>query len=131
MSATPFDWTPWIGLPHVLWARGPEAYDCWGLVLAVLRAAKGITQLPSSLDGIDRAESRAVKQYLEGWKLVRDSRPQPFDILMTHLRKNAHPGVVCTPPRFLHTDLSLGSRIERYTEFTWCNRIEGFYRYQP
>jgi len=47
MTATLAPWVArWIGLPFRLLGRGPDAYDCWGLVCAIYVDQVGIA-LPS------------------------------------------------------------------------------------
>lgn len=70
----------YVGLPWVAYARGPDAYDCWGLVLNVLSEqfnidlpqylsvktddAHGMTQALKS--GLDRNLARPVIQPAHG-----------------------------------------------------------------
>lgn len=52
-----------LGKPWVSGARGPEAFDCWGLLVAVYAACKGVT-LPC-YPGIEEVGAVSVARMLE------------------------------------------------------------------
>ena len=57
MSVAAAELTGLIGLPWVAGARGPDAYDCWGLFLAVQRQhfGRALPEIP-----VDALDLRAV-----------------------------------------------------------------------
>jgi cell wall-associated NlpC family hydrolase len=94
----------WIGAPYREGARGPDAYDCWGLVRAALAEA-GLV-LPDA-QAVDRAAMDAciAAQARSGaWDLVTD--PQPGDLLLLgpaprrlwHIGLQTQAGVLHTTP---------------------------------
>ena len=56
-----------IGLPYREGARGPDAFDCYGIVAAVLQAARGVS-LPDWYQGApgQQGASRAIAAACEG-----------------------------------------------------------------
>jgi len=131
---------PWIGLPYQNKGRGP-AYDCWGLVRAVMTEAAGY-MLPDYADAYTEAEdsfsvSAAIGAGLAaGWQRVEN--PQPLDLLILRIAARPwHCAVVVAPGLFLHvpppgrSGRQSFSCIERLDSPHWSRRIEGFYRRVP
>jgi cell wall-associated NlpC family hydrolase len=128
-----------VGLPFKDKGRSRDGADCWGGVRLVLAELRGIA-LPNygeryastgDVDGI----SVAIRD-----GLVRDFRsvaaPAPFDLVIFNLcAKPWHVGIVVGAGRFLHWPQPDDrgndgtSRIERWSDRKWHNRVEGFYRY--
>jgi hypothetical protein len=126
----PLDVSDLIGCPFVAGARGPDAYDCYGLVRELYRRAHGV-EIPNfvSPDGLlpsdcasmfERERTRplwAATECAEG--VIALLRVDGFashvgfmlaDHLLCHTWRDA--GGVCIEP------------IER-----WQHRLVGFYRY--
>ena len=85
----------YIGLPWRAGARGPQAYDCWGLFLAIQCAQFG-RQLPEiPVDATDlRAIAGTFKSHPERqhWALV--TVPSTGDaVLMRHSKFPSHVGI--------------------------------------
>lgn len=128
-----------VGLPFADHGRDREGADCWGGVRLVLRELRGIV-LPDYGDGYRETMDSAGIGISIREGLVRDfarvERPAPFDLVIFNLAgKPWHVGLVVGPGRFLHwpqpdRDGNDGtSRIERWADRKWRNRVEGFYRY--
>lgn len=63
----------WVGLPYAPLGRGPDAYDCWGLVAAVYAAAG--CQLPDPmLQGAEAADQLLAARAALDWRMVAESR---------------------------------------------------------
>ena len=131
-----FNWSAWVGLPFELLGRGPEAYDCWGLVRAVLGHAGGVL-LPSFLD-YDDAEINgqgtkviAEKKTLDFWVPIFGAEfLEPFDVLIFTIGLDPHHvGIYCGNGDFLHIQRNEESQIERLHSRRWRHRLEGAYRY--
>lgn len=127
-----FDLAAWVGIPYRDKGRGPDAFDCWGGVRAVLLAAKGIV-LPdyadayTSADDHDSASTAVTQGLADGWQAV--DRPQPFDLLILRIAGRPwHCGLVVARNRFLHWAPKQTSCIERMDAPMWARRIEGVYR---
>jgi cell wall-associated NlpC family hydrolase len=127
----------WIGRPYADKGRGP-AYDCWGLVRAVLQAEAGLV-LPDYAAAYTRADDRlsvaaAVEAGLaDGWERVEAQRA--LDLLILRVAGRPwHCGVIVAPGLFLHAmppwrdGRQLLSCIERLDSPHWARRIEGIYR---
>lgn len=84
-----------IGLPWVAGAFGPDAYDCWGLFVAVQRDHFG-RQLP--MVDVDpnhlRSVIRAFNRHPERESWVPVAHPEPGDgVLIRRQRMATHVGV--------------------------------------
>lgn len=124
---------PWVGLPYADKGRGPLAYDCWGLVRAVL-AREAAIPLPDYADAYSGACNRlsvagAIEAGLaDGWCVV--TRPQAFDLLILRIAGRPwHCAVMVTSGMFLHAPPLNTSCIERVDSPQWAKRIEGVYRH--
>lgn len=129
-----------IGLPFKDHGRDRDGADCWGGVRMVLRELRGLV-LPDYGDGYRETMDSAGIGVAIREGLVRDfrkvERPQPYDLVIFNLGgKPWHVGLVVDSGRFLHWPQpdSKGndgtSRIERWTDRKWINRVEGWYRYE-
>jgi probable lipoprotein NlpC len=129
------DFNSFVGLPYRDLGRGPDAYDCWGLVVAVYSAA-GIA-LPSHSESYVTAEdlkaiSCLISGSLQPWEEISENEARPLDgVLITIGGYERHIGVVVKRGHMLHVGLDLGpSRIERYTAFYLKKRISRFMRHE-
>lgn len=131
----PRKWEPYVGKPFTANARGPEAFDCWGLVRAVYAAELGI-DLPRYGE-IDARQLMAVARRMaaaeldDPWHLV--ALPQEFDVaLMRSPRGGAaivHVGVMVDEGHVLHTQAASHSVIVPITHYSVGGRIAGFRRH--
>lgn len=95
MSVAAAELTGLIGLPWVAGARGPEAYDCWGLFLAVQRQHFGrdLPEIP-----VDAFNLRAVLDAFtahperQRWQPVSEAE-EGDAVLMRQSRYPVHIGV--------------------------------------
>lgn len=128
-----------MGLPFRDHGRGRDGADCWGGVRLVLRELRGIV-LPDYGTGYPDTDSGDAISVAIRDGLVRDfqrvQKPAPFDLVIFALcGKPWHVGLVVDRTRFLHwpqpnkEGIGGTSRIERFTDSIWRNRVEGFYRY--
>lgn len=124
-----------VGKPFRDGGRGPEAYDCWGVVCGVYRDCLGV-ELP--LYGETRATdlrgvSRAVDAGKDGaeWRRVTD--PQAFDVAVMRLPSSArvgHVGVCDGQGRVLHAEAASGVALERADSAMIARRIVGYWRHE-
>lgn len=85
----------YLGRPWVRGARGPEAFDCWGLVRAVQAEIYGRVCPDVDIDGLDvAAVARAFQHHPERarWRAVEDAAEGDC-VLMAHARYPSHVGV--------------------------------------
>lgn len=119
-------YTDLIGKPFELGARGPDRFDCYGLVQEVYgRAKKQIPDYlrPEALMGAHAVVSHGVSEW-------EPCEQQVGSVVVIKLlgRDASHVGVVLPFDRMLHVwERSGGVCVERLDE--WKRRIAGFYRY--
>ena len=136
----------WIGIPFADHGRGPDAFDCYGLVHAIYREQFGIT-LPDYADAYSDARDHAsvaaaVQAGLQaGWATIDrvHETPRCGDLLVINVATRPwHCGLMVTPERFLHcptqqardSGREIGSScVERLDNAMFRNRIEGIYRH--
>lgn len=113
-----------IGLPYVNGGRGPDCYDCYGLIRELLRR-DGIT-VPDYKSPDDK---RAVVAIFQGeLRLWEETRLSPGVILLFRVPGNFHVGYYLGDDQFIHTwEKSGGITIEYMNE--WLPRLKGAYRY--
>lgn len=114
-----------IGTPFEYGARGPHAYDCYGL-LRELYARDGI-DIPDYESPSDRSRIAALMAgELRLWRKLPG--PQPGAAIVFRIVNLTHVGYCLDDDWFLHTwEKSGGVCRERLTH--WERRIIGFYEY--
>ena len=128
----------YTGKPYADKGRGPDCFDCWGLVHAVYRDVYGLL-LPDYADAYTSADdgdsvAAAVRTGLADWRQVE--RPAAGDLLILRiLGRPWHCAVMVDSRRFLHVPppgrdgRQTLSCVERIDAAIWARRIEGFYRH--
>ena len=124
----------YVGRPFKDGGRGPDAYDCWGAVMAIYRDHLGI-ELPhygeiSAADLLRVRREIAAGAASEVWRKIEV--PQEFDVCVMRLpsgRGHGHVGVMTDPRHVLHAEAGSGVSIERIDSATIRNRIMGFWRH--
>lgn len=116
----------YLDKPFAYWGRGPEEYDCYGLLKQIYKDVRGI-ELPDyqSAEDIERIAA-LMAAGLNDWKEVDE---QPDVAIMFRVKGyGGHVGYSIGGGRFIHTwEKSCGVCIERLQ--TWQSRIIGFYDY--
>lgn len=118
----------YIGLPYRFGARGPNEFDCWGIVRHVLLRQFGV-DLPDHCE--DTPESNADRQSMSGallasaeqpeWRRIagreraaaplifaEEERPGDVVLIRRHLFP-CHVGVIVCRGRMLHTENELNA----------------------
>jgi cell wall-associated NlpC family hydrolase len=115
-------WADLLGKPWRKDARGPDAYDCAGLLLEIQRRlGRAVPNWTSDQSGLDAAAAQ--------WERISDPRPGDA-ILFTSVDPPWHVSVVCGGGYMIHAREGAGVVRERYNSFPWHARIEGFYRWK-
>ena len=120
----------WIGLPFEERGRGPAAFDCWGLVRAVLLEQRAV-ELPRYDEYESTQDAGAVAGVVAAARprFDRVETPAEGDLVLFRVAGNAqHVGVCVDATWFLHARRGIGSALERWDVPTWAPRVEGFYR---
>lgn len=101
-----------LGLPFKWGARGPEAYDCWGLV-ATLRARMG-QPVPDDW-GVPKCDVGAAlavfarESESQDWQSVPLGQHQPGDIIALSTHRRIHHVGLATPWGVIHAARGCGS----------------------
>jgi len=123
------DYSDLMDKPFRLGARGPDAYDCWGLCLEVGRRA-GI-EYPAVFTPPSTAEQSAAIARTRDAEFEPIERPEPWCIAAFYATPPFvdHCGIVLPDRRrFLH--ITAGGRVRRSRlDSQWATqRLAGFYR---
>lgn len=120
-----------LGKPFEYGGRGPDSFDCFGLVMEVHK--RHGNELP---DYISRADSEyqcnmfshGIANYYE-----QVEKPEPLDIVMFQIlpRFVTHCGVIVDQyGKFVHITRKTSVSCERIDSLLWKDKIRGFYRYK-
>ena len=113
-----------IGVPFEYGGRGPEAYDCYGLVKK-LHHDDGII-LPDYKSPTEGASITALM--MSETRLWEECPIAPGRTLLFRVPGNLHVGYLISSDRFIHTwERSGGVTIERFSD--WKSRLMGCYKY--
>lgn len=114
-----------IGVPFAYGGRGPDTFDCYGLIKH-LHERRGV-KLPDYRSPNDQATIGALMANQIGlWE--RCDPVAGACVAFKVLGRVSHCGMLVDDDRFIHTwERSGGVCIERLQD--WSNRVFGFYRY--
>jgi cell wall-associated NlpC family hydrolase len=123
------DYVDLLGKEFFYGGRGPDRFDCYGLVREIYRR-RGI-ELPDVQSVTDPAEIH--RRMAEGKECFREiERPEPYCIVMMSVRPPyvSHVGVVLPNLyQFLHTMQRVQVCVERLDSPEWSRRIRGYFRW--
>lgn len=119
-----------IGKPFAWGARGPEAFDCWGLVrFALARAGQVVPDYPSNTMGKENAVTMLKAMTEAHWLRAKDVQIGDVVTFRMNERFPTHVGLMIEPDRFLHILVDTHVVTERLSSPLWIRRQMGFYRY--
>jgi cell wall-associated NlpC family hydrolase len=126
----------YIGLPYREGARGPDAFDCYGLVAEVYRSILGVNlpdwyQAASGPLAASRAISAAVAGEVDGGRSCRISEPVDLDIAVVGSNRRPHHVGVVFSGGVLHASRTFGSTWHPMPRFVMLYPHTEFYRWQP
>jgi cell wall-associated NlpC family hydrolase len=139
MAPAPAWCAPYIGLPYENGARGPAAWDCWGILWKVLAEQFDI-EIPryegihwERNDPASRIEAahhyRAETE--QNWLPVQPGEERAGDALALNIAgRPLHVGIVATAGWMLHSAEDADCSLERYDGLLWRRRVEGIYRHR-
>lgn len=135
----------YVGIPYIDRGRGPDAYDCWGLVRLIMAERFGV-ELPrfDELYWTDlsycRELGRRVDATAQGFDCVWLNRGnelppldqlRPGDVLLMRLSGSpVHVGVIASTPWFVHTEVAQDSCVDSLDGLRWSRRVYGVYRHE-
>jgi hypothetical protein len=105
---------PLVGKPFVWGGRGPDAYDCWGAVLALYVALGYSEPIEAAVTDVSDviATIRTIKQEMDSARWERVEVPEPLDMVALSPNKIvSHVGVV-TPFGILSSTKQLGVTVD-------------------
>lgn len=113
-----------IGTPFAYRGRGPDTFDCYGLLIEIYRRqGKTIPDLISPDEG-----GRITAMFANQLVLWKESKPIAGSAVVIRLPGNMHVGYMLDHFRMIHTwEKSGGVLVEPLDE--WKTRIIGFYTY--
>lgn len=117
-----------LGMPFVPGGRGPDGYDCYGLVLEIYhRLGKPLPELVSDIH-----ENEALHSgYLHVINVLTPvESPAPWSVVAFRLQGSfvTHAGVVLPDcRRFIHIRAKASVNIQKLSSPLWQHRIAGFY----
>jgi len=120
-----------IGKPWKFGGRGPNYYDCWGLVMEVCRRLA--MELPDFAAGCPYVQVEIDKKrrsFEDRFVPVHD--PMPGDIVAFRFPMPmyvGHIGVIIEDPYFMHTREATNVVTERIDSPIWRKKIYGVYRF--
>jgi cell wall-associated NlpC family hydrolase len=123
----------YVGLPYEEGARGPDRFDCYGIVAAVF-AERGITlpdfyqREPGPMSAA-RAIDASVKGEILGGRAERVQEPEDYDIVVVRGFSKAHHVGVVMSGGVLHASRGLGSIWQSLSSFKMLHGDTEFYRW--
>ena len=129
--------TKYLGLPFEDGSNGPEAFDCWGFVVHVLRQEQGI-ELPVYDHGMERDDPSGERTLRKA--LVEQHRPlypridAPVDgalVLFLVAGRRPHIGICTGDNGVLHMTRTAGAVIMPLDSPLIRNGIDGYYLPPP
>ena len=124
------DYSDLLGKPFAYHGRGPDSYDCWGLVREICR--RGGVLLPDHASSAKPEEQgEGIKEDAEKYYRAVDA-PEPLDVVLFQLlpRFVTHCGVYVGDGRFVHITQKTSVAREELASPIWINKIRGFYRFR-
>lgn len=124
------DYTDLLGKPFAYHGRGPDAYDCWGLVREI--CARGGISLPDhASSAVPEEQWNGIKEDAERYYWLV-TEPRPLDIVLFQIlpRYVTHCGVCVGNGRFVHIMSKISVAREELDSPMWLDKIRGFYRFR-
>lgn len=117
-----------IGKPFMDGGRGPDGFDCWGLVKEVYKR-HGI-ELPDYTISAKACEdiSKQIKESRPDWEKLDTPETPCLVLLKGDLYFVQHIGIHIGFRKFLHVS-SFGVCIDRLNSSMWKTKFRGFYKY--
>ena len=125
-----------VGLPYREGARGPDAFDCYGLVAAVFRAVRGVElpdwyQTAPGPQSASRAISAALAGEVAGGRSEPVETPADYDIAIVGSAHRPHHVGVVVEGGVLHASRAFGSAWHPLARFKMLYPKTEFYRWLP
>jgi cell wall-associated NlpC family hydrolase len=122
----------YIGLEYEDRGRGPDKFDCWGLVRKILKEQYDV-EVPSYTYSNSEARKEVgplIENESKSWVEIQPGQERLGDVIVLKLSDLPfHIGVVVDRNEFVHALNGTSSHIAKYSREPWKGRIRGFYRH--
>lgn len=109
-------------------ARGPEAFDCFGLFAELCRRSG--TPIPDHPTPADRKQCQIeINNFFDACWQRLDTPEVGCAVALRFGPWVSHLGMVLEGGKFIHANQIAGVTVESLDDAQWCRRIAGFYRY--
>jgi cell wall-associated NlpC family hydrolase len=114
-----------LGLPYKRGARGPNAYDCYGLCIEVCRRA-GVILPEIETPILKDARNELFASTKDVW--VKLAQPQLWCLAAFFIKRRWHAGVVLPGLNsFIHVTSGINVSVSQLANYKWRQRFDGFY----
>jgi len=129
-------WNKYIGKAFEIKGRGPDVFDCWGLLQCVYKQdhpqkiiLPGYEEFYECTNDRDTISKVIFEQKEARWSEITE--PQEFDAILLRMRGvPMHVGIVTQKGYMLHCAHGVGTSHEKYDQMRWRNKVLGFFRYE-
>jgi cell wall-associated NlpC family hydrolase len=123
----------YIGKSYKAFSRGPDSFDCCGLVMDIYSKTLGITLTDHAYSNTHEFRDNAIiynqEESAKVWDKIQS--PKLHDLVVFNIGGYpVHVGVMIDSKRFIHAHESCGIAIESVESVKWRNRINGYYRHR-
>lgn len=124
------DYLDLIGVPFAYGGRGPDTYDCYGLLIELhRRQGMDIPDYRSSSDVRVISDSMRESIHNGVWRQKKMTEVDVGDVLLLRVKGlPCHVGMVVGKDRFIHTWEGVGGVLTERTSL-WKSRIIGIYAF--
>jgi cell wall-associated NlpC family hydrolase len=124
-----FGYQDLIGKPFRFGGRGPDEYDCWGLVRECLRR-QGLNPPDYPSAELGTVNAATLAQAAPAWTAVQTPAFGCVVAFRMNCGMASHVGIVVGRHQFLHVLEHTHTCVERLSSPLWRNRITGFYLWE-
>jgi cell wall-associated NlpC family hydrolase len=104
-----------LGKPYRSGAKGPDSFDCSGLVYYVYKQAN--VKVPVTAERLERA----------GYEIAGEE-VLPGDLILFKIKHAYHVGIMLNKKEFIHSSRSKGVAIDSAEQAYWKRGLMGFRR---
>jgi len=126
----------YLGKPFKSFGRGPNEFDCWGLVHAIYRNELGVSLPHYSISpACTGLISDTMDKDLNSHDWEETKEPSEFDIVIMALNWDKpnlsnHIGIYLGSGACIHSIEETGVVIINLSHPLWRNRVRGYYKWQ-
>lgn len=120
-----------VGKPFESGGRGPDSYDCIGIVIEVYKR-NGIILNDFSIGAFCYSKAQEIiESEIKSGKWIKCEEPEYLSVVIMkqHPIFTQHIGVNVDCGRFIHASIVKGVTIDRLIDPSYKNSIKGFYKY--